>query len=122
MYMDAAPSASVRYAQQMADDLDLEEGEDAEQDEIRVRCAAALKRKMEGIAKAETRSRVLRKRLGKVSLNRLMKLVIERYIVAWSAENGVPAPTSEDDSEGIERGARAINARKQREGRAKPKQ
>jgi len=77
---------------------------------------------MEGIAKAETRSRVLRKRLGKVSLNRLMKLVIERYIVAWSAENGVPAPTSEDDSEGIERGARAINARKQREGRAKPKQ
>lgn len=103
----------------MADKLDLDEGEELTGDEIRVRCSTAMKEQMEGLAKAESRARALRNRSGKVSLNRLMKLVIERYIAAWAADNKVPAPASPKDVEGVERAARAINARRAREGRAK---
>ena len=109
----------VRYAQLMADKLDLDEGEEAARDEIRVRCSTAMKQQMEALAKAETRARELRDRAGKISLNRLMKLVIERYIASWAADHKTQAPTSEDDTEGVERAARAINARRAREGRAK---
>lgn len=109
----------VGYARLMTDKLDLEEGEDAGRDEIRVRCTEALKLQMEALAKAETKARQLRNKTGKVSLNRLMKLVIERYIAAWAADNKTEAPTSPHDKEGIDRAARAINARRTKEGRAK---
>lgn len=120
--MDAVRPEEVRYAQLMAEKLDLDEGEEVARDEIRVRCSTALKEQMEGLAKAETRARQLRGRSGKVSLNKLMKLVIERYIAAWAADHKASAPSSERDEEGVERAARAINARRTKEakeGRAK---
>ncbi len=119
MAMDAVRASEVRYAQLMADKLDLDEGEDADNAEIRVRCSEAMKVQMEALAEAETRARQLRNKKGKVSLNRLMKLVIERYVAAWAAENKTAAPASPKDEEGVDRAARAINARRAREGRAK---
>lgn len=110
--------SSVGYAQMMAD-LDLEEGRDAEQDEIRVRCSKRLKLQLEGLAQSEERARQLRGKTGKVSLNRLATLILERYVVAFAADHKVPVPASEDDKEAVDRAARAINARRQREGRAK---
>lgn len=119
MAMEAVRMDEVRYAQQMADKLDLDEGEDAGRAEIRVRCSDAMKDRMEAIARSETRARELRNKTGKVSLNRLMKLVIERFDAAWAAENKTAVPTSPKDEEGIDRAARAINARRAKEGRAK---
>jgi hypothetical protein len=119
MAMDAVRTDEVRYAQLMADKLDLDEGEELAQDEIRVRCSTAMKEQMEALAKAETRARELRNRSGKVSLNRLMKLVIERYIAAWAADHKTQAPASRKDEDGVERAARAINSRRAKDGRAK---
>lgn len=110
--------SGVGYAQFMAD-LDLEEGRDAEQDEIRVRCSLRLKSLLTGLAKSETKARALRGKAGKVSLNRLAVLVFERYLVAQATELKTTIPL-EDDKEGIDRTARAINAKRLREGRAKP--
>lgn len=110
--------SAVGYAQMMAD-LDLEEGRDAEQDEIRVRCSKKLKQQFEALAKSETRARELRNKAGKVSLNRLSVLVFERFLLSWAKDHKTPVPSSEGDKDGIERAARAINARREREGRAK---
>jgi hypothetical protein len=105
----------------MADDLDLEEGEELENDEIRVRCTTAMKKLVEGMAAAETRARALRNRKGKISVNRLMKSVIEKYGASWTAEHKMKPPKSADDKEAVESAARAINvvrAAKQKKGRA----
>jgi hypothetical protein len=119
MAMEAVRIEEVKYAQRMADQMDLDEGEELAGDEIRVRCSVAMKEMMEGLAEAETRARKLRNRAGKVSLNKLMKLVIERYAASWGVEHKVPVPKSKNDEEGVDRAARAINAVRAKKGRAK---
>jgi hypothetical protein len=109
----------------------LPDDEAGELEVITLRLPTELKSALESIATVETRMRQHKKRAGNVSVNQLVKSVIERFVAGWAEEYSGILPLevvdrsarklvlSEKSSAEVDRKARTVAERRLVEERAR---